>query len=443
MPIDLPRFFRACNPSRTLSIGNPEDKQYYIDFSTVRGSNIIREIGRTIALSPAESNCQLFTGHIGCGKSTELLRLKAELENQGFHVVYFESDKYLDVGDVDVSDVLLAIARQVSASLEATQINLKPGYFVNLFKEISGFLKTPVDVDFQAEFSVGIGKLTAKAKDSPGLRSQLREYLEPRTNSILDAINEELLQPAQERLRQRGKQGLVVIVDNLDRVDNSRKPSGRTQPEYLFIDRGEQLKKLRCHLVYTIPLVLIFSSELGPMINRFGVKPKVLPMVPVHTSQGTDHPEGLALLRQMVLARAFPTLNPLQRLDRVTEVFDSLETLDRLCRASGGHVRNLLVLLFSCLQQDDPPISRDSLETVIRDYRDDLVLVITDEQWELLYRVSVQKMVTEEPQYQTLLRSLFVFEYRDNQGRWFDINPALLESREFGEIKHAKLNIEN
>ncbi len=431
MSLDLPRFFRACNPSRTLSIGNAEDKAYYIDFASVRGSNIIREVGRTISLSPDEANCQLFTGHIGCGKSTELLRLKAELEGQGFHVVYFESDKYLDVGDVDVSDVLLAIARQVSASLEATQINLKPGYFINLFNEISGFLKTPVDVDFQAEFSVGIGKLTAKTKDSPGLRSQLREYLEPRTNSILDAINEELLEPARQRLQQRGKKGLVVIVDNLDRVDNSRKPSGRTQPEYLFIDRGEQLKKLRCHLVYTVPLVLIFSSELGAMMNRFGVKPKVLPMVPVQTSDGQDHPEGLALLRQMVLARAFPELNPLQRLDRIQDVFDSLDTLDRLCRISGGHVRNLLVLLFSCLQQDDPPISRDALENVIRGYRDDLVLVITDEQWELLRKVADQKMVTEEPAYQILLRSLFVFEYRDNRGRWFDINPALVESPEF------------
>ncbi|NJK52568.1 MAG: ATP-binding protein, partial [Leptolyngbyaceae cyanobacterium SU_3_3] len=100
MSLDLARFFRACNPSKTLVVGNQEDRQYYIDFSSVRGSNIIQELGRTIVLADDEPNCQLFTGHIGCGKSTELRRLQADLEHQGFPVVYFESDKDLDVGDV-------------------------------------------------------------------------------------------------------------------------------------------------------------------------------------------------------------------------------------------------------------------------------------------------------------------------------------------------------
>lgn len=430
MTLNIARFFRACNPSKTLVIGNPEDRQYYIDFSSVRGSNIIRELERTITLSATEPNCQLFTGHIGCGKSTELLRLKTELEQKGFHVVYFESDKDLDIGDVDISDILLAIARQVSASLEASEIPVQPGYFVNLFSEIGNFLKTPIDLGFDAELSVGIGKLTAKTKDSPELRSKLRQYLEPRTNGILEAINQELLEPAQKKLQRMGKQGLVVIIDNLDRVDGSRKSSGRTQIEYLFVDRGDQLKKLRCHLVYTIPLSLVFSSELGPLTNRFGVKPKLLPMVPVQSSDGSDYAAGMALLRQMVLARAFPDLSETERLAKINEVFDGSDTLDRLCRVSGGHVRNLLVLLYSCLQQEDPPISRSCLESVIRGYREDLMLAVTDRHWQLLRQIRQQKTLGEEPQYQTLLRSLFVFEYRDGQGRWFDVNPALAEAKE-------------
>jgi thymidylate kinase len=66
-----------------------------------------------------------FTGHIGCGKSTELQRLKAELEEQGFRLVYFESSQVMDMADVDITDILLAIARQVSESLEAIQIELQ------------------------------------------------------------------------------------------------------------------------------------------------------------------------------------------------------------------------------------------------------------------------------------------------------------------------------
>jgi hypothetical protein len=429
-PLDLPRFFRASNPSKTLVVANPDDRQYYIDFAPVRGSNIIRELGRTITFLSNEATCQLFTGHIGCGKSTELLRLKYELEQAGFHVVYFESDKDLDIGDVDVSDILLTIARQVSASLESERINLQPNYFVNLFNEIGRVLQMPVSVN-KVELSVMIAKITAEAKESPAMRGQLRQLLEPRTFSLLEAINTELLRPGIERLRQRGKLGLVVIVDNLDRVDNSRNASGRTQPEYLFIDRGEQLRKLACHLVYTIPLPLIFSEDLGGLINRFGGRPKVLPMVPVKHMDGGEHLEGMALLRQMVMARAFPQLNEWQRLEQVLQVFDIPPTLDRLCRVSGGHVRNLLVLLYSCLQQQDPPISKSCLESVVRAYTDDLTLAITDQQWALLRQIQQQKNVGEAPEYQALLRRLLVFEYRDEQGRWFDVNPALLEAKEF------------
>ncbi|MGL5508279.1 MAG: ATP-binding protein, partial [Microcoleaceae cyanobacterium] len=308
--LDLGRFYQACNPSKTLIVGDPEDRRYYIDFSTVRGSDIIKELGRTITLLSGDApSCQLFTGHIGCGKSTELFRLKYQLEQQGYHVVYFESSQDLDMGDVDISDILLAIARQVSSSMATEQVTVQPGYFQKLFGEIADMLQTPIEFQTEAELSIGIAKITAKTKDSPQLRSQLRQYLEPRTNNMLDSINQELLGPATEQLIKRGKKGIVVIIDNLDRVDNLPKPWGRTQPEYLFVDRGEQLQKLNCHLIYTIPLTLMFSNDYARLSSRFGTKPKVLPMVPVtsrHTLTpnlpGNDHEAGMGLLREMILA---------------------------------------------------------------------------------------------------------------------------------------------
>jgi AAA ATPase domain len=434
MSFDTQKFFNACNPSKTLKVEQIEDSQFYIDFSSVRGGNVIQRLHRTITLQPNVATCQLFTGHIGCGKSTELFRLKSELEKKKFHVVYFESSADLDMADVDISDILLAITRQVSASLEQVNVRLKPGYFIQLFGEIADFLQTPIEFSTEAGFSLpmGIGKVTAKTKESPKLRSQLRQYLEPRTSNILEAINNEVLGRATELLKAQGYTGLVVIIDNLDRVDSSPKATGRSQPEYLFIDRGEQLKKLNCHVVYTIPLVLIFSNELSTLTNRFGVKPTVLPMVKVKVRGGDDHAEGMKLMREMVLARAFPALSESQRLDRITEVFESAETLDRLCRVSGGHVRNLLVLLYSCLQEADAPIKQTCLEMVIREYSDDLISAISNEEWKLLHQIlQNQDNIKGEDEYQTLLRSMFLFEYRDDEGRWFDINPAIAESKKF------------
>lgn len=429
MALDLQRFYQACHPG-PLVLGNAEDRKYYIDFSSVRGGNIIGELGRTITrLSPDKPTCQLFTGHIGCGKSTELQKLKAELELQGFHAVYFESSQALEMADVDVTDILLAIARQVTESLETVQIKLKPGYLANLVTDIAELLQTPLELS--GEFSLGIAKIAAKTKDSPKLRSQLRQYLEPRTNGILEAINKEIFAPATERLKQQGKKGLVVIIDNLDRLDNSVKPTGSRQPEYLFVDRGDQLNQLHCHVVYTIPLFLIFSNALGRLTNRFGRDPKVLPMVPVQLRQGGECKEGMALLQQMVLARAFPDVHPVQRMDLIPQVFDNLETLERLCRVSGGHARNLLTLLSRCLERDDPPLSRDCVEGVIRHRRNELTLAITEDEWEWLREVAQQKDLRGEEKYQTLVRDMFVFEYRDLDGSWFNINPILAEAKEF------------
>lgn len=429
--LNLSRFYKACNPSYTLNMGVTLDRQYYIDFADVRGCKIVEELQRTISrISPDEPTCQLFTGHIGCGKSTELQRLKTELELAGFHVVYFESSQDLDMADIDISDILLSVARQVSVSLEAIGVKQKPGYFTNLFREIGDFLQTPIELSGEAEFSLGIARITAKTKDSTQLRNQLRQYLEPRTNSILQAINEEILDKAIEQLKLRGQKGLVVIVDNLDRVDMRPMASGRTQPEYLFIDRGEQLRRLKCHVVYTIPLALIFSNEYEALKNRLGggIAPKVLPMVLVRQRDGSDYEPGMLLLRQLVLARAFPEFPSGEREQFITALFDSAETLDRLCRVSGGHIRNLLGLLYSCLQRQDPPFSRDCLEAVIKDYRDDLLLAIDECQWELLFEVVQQQSVKGESDYQSLLRSMYLFEYRDPRGRWFGISPALAET---------------
>jgi hypothetical protein len=295
---------------------------------------------------------------------------------------------------------------------------------------VPGLGEIKASTEGELSLGFGLGKISAKAKNSPKFRSQLRQYLEPRTDGILDAINQELLEPAIQELKKQGKTGLVVIVDSLDRVDNTLKPTGRLQPEYLFVDRGEQLKQLNCHVVYTIPLVLIFSNEWGRLRNRFGVDPKLLPMVRVRSRDDSECKHGMELLRQMVLARAFPDVLPAQRLQFITEVFDSSETLDRLCLVSGGHPRNLLGLMYGCLQQQDPPFSRECLEEIIRRQRDALVRAVDDDEWELLRQVGHNQMVRGEDEYQTLLRSLFVFEYQDDQGGWFRINPILGEAKQ-------------
>ena len=426
MSLDINHFYKASNPSRPI-----QDPRYYIDFSDVRGGDLVQELARTILeLSPDEPTAQLLTGHVGSGKSTELFRLKSKLEAAGYHVVYFESDSELEMADVEVTDILLVIARQISSSLEATGINLKPSYFQQLFRSISDTLQMPMEIS-DVSLSVGIATITTQSKDSTDLRSQLHQYLEPRTKNILEAINKELLEPAIAQLKDQGKAGLVAIVDNLDRVFPNPKPSGRLQPEYLFVDRGEQLKRLRCHVLYTIPIALAFSDDLPILMNRFGVRPLVLTMVPVQNIDGYPNEASLTKLQQMVLARAFPDLSARDRLAQVLVLFDDVSTLDRLCTICGGHMRSLLRYLYGCLRKQSPPISRQTLEQVIRDERNDMLALIDETEWQLLFQAVKFRNFQGDSDYNRLLRNLFLYEYRDDRGRWVDINPVLAETETF------------
>ncbi len=439
MSLDLARFYRAANPSRPLKVAEPEDRRYYIDFSSVRGGDIVSELGRTIVLlSPDEPTTQLFTGHIGCGKSTELFRLKGGLEQQNFHVVYFESDRDLEMADVDISDILLMIAHQVTKSMEAVGIRLRPTYLEKLFRNLLETLRSPMEIS-DVSFSVGIAAITARAKESPEMRSQLRQYLEPRTKGIIDAINEEILEAATKQLKEQGKRGLVVIVDNLDRIDPISRPNGRSQSEYLFIDRGEQLKRLNCHVVYTIPLALIFSDELPRLSNRFGTAPKLLAMVPVTTRTGEPLARGRSLLQKMVMVRAFPTLSESDRWQQINQVFDSPDTLMRLVGISGGHMRNLIRLLYGCLQKGDLPIQIETLESVIRDERDALLGLIDAKDWAHLFEAISEGDEQGSVAYNSLLRSLFLYEYRDSDGRWFGFNPVLAETKRYREWQAGRI----
>ncbi len=421
--LNLRLFYDACDPTQPL-----RDQRYYVNFSAVRGGDLVQELERKITrLSGDRPTTQLFTGHIGCGKSTELFRLKNALERHRYEVVYFESDRDLEMADVDISDILLSIAHNISGHLEALGLLVKTPYLRDLFQRLQEALNTPLALS-EISLSAGIANLTASVKESPDLRSQLRQYLEPRTKTIITAINEELLAPANAALRQRGQERLVVILDNLDRLDNTAKPQGQLQAQYLFVDRGDQLKQLDCHVIYTIPLDLMFSNDLLRLTNRFGTSPVVLPMVPLHDRHGRPYPAGLALLRQMVLIRAFPDLDDQQRLDHVGLVFDHLDTLDHLCMASGGHMRNLVRLLDGCLRKQDPPFPRSTLDAVIRNERDSLQGLISDEEWATLLRAVSNQAVQGDADYNLLVRSLFLYEYRDDQGRWFGLNPLLAES---------------
>lgn len=426
-------FFNACDSVRPINIANPEEEKYYINFSFVRDSGMIKKMADAIK-NRKEASFYLFTGHIGCGKSTELMRLRVELEERNFHVVYCQAENKVDLNDLNVSDLLLAIAWQILENLENTapHIRLVPNHFEKLCRDIWNFLTlqvtgfkeniTPAELGFRPlddqTFSLSslAGEITLKSKNTPNIRSLLHDYLGFQVQEILKIINQELIEPAKTQLKAQGKAGLVIIIDDLERVADRVMPNNVFQPEYLFINQGNLLRDLNCHKVFTIPAKLFFSPE-RQALGHIG-DPMMLPIVPVFYQNGEENSKGMELLRQMVLARAFPNLLPDERSQLITLLFDSEDTLDLVCKMSGGHVRTLITFLSnSCKVDQNPPLSIKDVKKAINMKRDELRMVINSEQWISLAKVAKTHWVNGLQEYQTLLKSLFVFQYESVMGK--------------------------
>ncbi|MGK7916852.1 MAG: hypothetical protein AB4038_15120, partial [Prochloraceae cyanobacterium] len=72
--------YRICTPEPL--IGADIDR-YYVDLSSVRNTDTVQKITTKLQfLEPTEFCTILFTGHRGCGKSTELRKIQKRLESE-------------------------------------------------------------------------------------------------------------------------------------------------------------------------------------------------------------------------------------------------------------------------------------------------------------------------------------------------------------------------
>ncbi|RUT04821.1 hypothetical protein DSM106972_043900 [Dulcicalothrix desertica PCC 7102] len=125
----LKRLYNAFDPFRPLPAGDPA----YVNCNSVRGDgDILVGVGREILMSD-RMTCQLFGGHRGAGKSTELLRLQDYLDKQGCFVVYFAAyEEDIEPEDAQYTDILLACTRHL---LESLKDNANPAPLLNWLKD--------------------------------------------------------------------------------------------------------------------------------------------------------------------------------------------------------------------------------------------------------------------------------------------------------------------
>ena len=414
--------YNACHPDRPLE---PDDPRY-VELSEHRGGfNLVgRLLWNIVNSSPTDYLKQLVSGHRGSGKTTELKRLQRKLEDNGFIVVYIDVGETLDLGDIRYTDILLAITKGI---FEATQdLGVDEGLLKNIVRwfaeetEVETVEKSE-SAKAGAEAKVGIttiflkliGKTMLDIKMASGRRREIRQKVERNLGDFIDSINE-LIRDAQHRAAQKGKNGLVVIVDTLEKMVFHRFENGHTSYEDLFVHHADQLKAPECHVIYTVPIWLAYNTSLW---NLFPNAPEVMPMVKVRHRNGEPNHSAISALFELVQKRV--------DIDRIFEsgdiVFDFIEL-------SGGSVRDLLRLIReACTEAGTAGESRITKWAarkaeikLINDYD----RLIRSRDIEKLIRIAKEKPAPEIENDAYLLDTRLIMEYMNDE-RWSDVHPAV------------------
>ncbi|NEQ67336.1 MAG: AAA family ATPase [Symploca sp. SIO2D2] len=429
----LDEMYNAFAPT-PLQPGDPA----YVDCRAVRGDeDVVKDLGRTVRRSQSFTY-QLYSGYRGSGKTTELLRLKKDLEDRGHVVVYFAADEEdISVQDAQYTDILLACTRHLLRGLKKANPDPILNWLKGRLKDLKDVMLTEINVD-KVDLEVGLKEfatLTAAVRTKPGQRQQIRERLEPHTGTLIQAINA-CIKDSKSYLPEKTK--LLVIVDNLDRIVPILKDNGRSNHEEIFLDRHEQLKALNCHIIYTVPISMIYSRWATELKDNYGI-PLVLPSIMVRQENGEAYDKGLEILQKVIRQRVPQTL----RNTLVPDVFESDKVMRDLCLMSGGYVRDLVQLMQQAITKtDELPIQTQVVQRAADALRDVYKRAIESNEWIQLAKVSLSKRINSSQR--DLLFNRCILEYRHlapegDKRVFYDVHPLIEDTRAFLDARSLLL----
>lgn len=425
--VDFPCLFQRFDPAIALAADDPA----YVDWQSEVGlTDVKQQLANSVLLMTHGYSHRLVTGLRGGGKTTELRRLQQMLQTrppeQRYFVSFLDADDTLNLDDADPTDLVLAVVRQLVTDLRAADVPVESGKkFKSFLSDARDILRgiSGAGVDIEIGDPIGIVALSTTLQRHPTTRRKARELLEGSLPTLYDAINEELLPAVRQRLREHGYAGVLVIVDQLDRI-----PLKNDRHRLVFWEGRGKLKALDCHVLYTAPIEYAFSRALPLLENEYG-EILGLPLIPVTAADDGVRRRAVQATKQIAIERITGC--------GATELglFEDPATLDELVELSGGHVRTLFLLVRTAIERSDlvAPLTAVHMQDVISGCAARYLDPLERPEREVARYVHDMKARPDDDamlgRFYGLLRDQYVFTYWAGEERWYDWNPLLGRSK--------------
>ena len=419
---ELGRFFSALR-DRPLE---PTDPQYVFGLHTDSSGDPIAELARQILWSEG-GGTYLFTGQRGTGKSTELRRLRRDLERRDCVVFLLDMSAYLnetepvEIGDFVIS-LMLALTDAVKGDSRFQDDLATRGFW----EEVRDLLKTEVEIkEFSAyaiRFSLKSDK-TFKEKLQAKSRGHIASLVGKARDLVRDVVD-------LVKTKCGADKRTVIIADSVERLRGVNAEGAKKvfdSAVALFSGNPENLKFPGAHVVYSVPpylsaltanLSALYNSQ---MIFLASVHVFEAPMAGVHRRPSE---RGLTQMRRLVDLR----------FQEWRAIF-AQASIDQLARSTGGDIRDFFRLIQACLVKGaSPGVSLPIGDSVLTDVvntmrREMLPIADDDKDWLKEIATSHQAELKSLDKLSTLGRyfdTRLVLDYRNGHD-WYDVNPLLWE----------------
>ena len=411
-----------CDPDEPLQ---PEDSRWQ-NFDAVRGTALQLRISRRLRGAEANHNYShiALAGHRGCGKSTELARVRAEAEAEGYRTLYSVVNKDTDPNEIGFGDLFLLMLRMLETEFRANpRLKPLPAKTVKVvrdwFHDVTRVDEQQIERAIEYSGQVGLGPDTPLGKLLFGLnvlrkttgtqREEVKQAIEKYPEQLRQNLNL-LLDDAAPIMRAAYPRGLLFILDNLDRYT----------PEMInqsVVKNADLFNGVTAHTLFVVPISLLYNPPEDMVEDRYECE--VLPMVPVFKRDAprASQEGALALLTEAIF----------KRVERGLLADPNLAS--RMALASGGCPRDLLHLLKEALLESTQRIDAPAVERAIRRVRGEMARKLTLADYAVLARVHRDGSIDKDGAGRALLYRRAALEY--NGEPWQGVHPLLWETPEF------------
>ena len=358
----------------------------------------------------------LYGGHRGCGKSTELRRLQRQLHDpKRFYVVAIDAEVELSIHNLRYTDVLLSVAQKLFEQLERDQIEIdkifldqiEEWFSTRIVQRIKRF-DAHLRVDAGAETRVGVpglawlsSKLLDQIKAGSDYREEIRREVHSSYGELLRPFSNLLIHAGQRIKAKNMGRKLLFIIDGTDKLNQD-------DAKWLFVDDIHQLQAVSGYFICCAPLLFLNTSSTSDFLSYR------LPMVKL-AEKGDDYDP------QAPAAQALRALS-YKRVD--SRLFRDQSALDELVAASGGHLRDLIILLAEALAEAQGVIGIEHAQRAVKRLSDAYRRLVQPEDWILLAEIDANNG-EYTPSDERSLRLLYHQVLLEYNSFWWQCHPAV------------------